>query len=69
MVSEIQLHKAVRHKSVCLLERAFEDEENVYMLLELCTNGVTQPPDRTCSTSSRNANDSPSPRPSTWPTS
>jgi cell cycle serine/threonine-protein kinase CDC5/MSD2 len=53
MISEIHLHKSVKHKSVCQLDRAFEDEENVYMLLELCSNGVLAFSLRTCSTSSR----------------
>lgn len=39
MLSEINLHKSVKHKNICQLERVFEDEENVYMLLELCNNG------------------------------
>jgi serine/threonine protein kinase len=41
MISEIQLHKEVKHRSICQLERAFEDEDHVYMLLELCSNGVS----------------------------
>ena len=40
MISQIQLHKSVKHKSICQLQRAFQDEENVYMLLQLCSNGV-----------------------------
>jgi polo-like kinase 1 len=30
----------LRHPNVVLFEDCFEDEENVYMLLELCENGV-----------------------------
>ena len=40
MLSEINLHRGAKHRNICQLERAFEDEENVYMLLELCSNGV-----------------------------
>jgi serine/threonine protein kinase len=40
MLSEINLHKSVKHRNICQLERVFENEENVYMLLELCSNGV-----------------------------
>jgi serine/threonine protein kinase len=42
MLSEIKLHRQSKHKNICELEKAFEDEENVYMLLELCSNGVTE---------------------------
>lgn len=41
MISEIHLHKSVKHRNICQLDRVFEDEENVYMLLELCPNGVS----------------------------
>lgn len=40
MISEIHLHKSVKHRNICQLDRVFQDEENVYMLLELCPNGV-----------------------------
>ena len=49
MLSEIKLHSRAKHKNICELERAFEDDENVYMLLELCNNGVNSSSFRTCS--------------------
>ncbi|TMW56886.1 hypothetical protein Poli38472_002811 [Pythium oligandrum] len=36
--SEIKIHKSLRHPNVVQFERYFEDEENAYMLLELCRN-------------------------------
>ena len=36
MESEIQIHKQLDHTNVVKFEHFFEDEENVYILLELC---------------------------------
>ncbi|EGD77160.1 PLK protein kinase [Salpingoeca rosetta] len=36
--SEIQIHKSLRHKHVVDFHSFFEDENNVYILLELCPN-------------------------------
>eukprot|EP00347_Sterkiella_histriomuscorum_P022648 403337684 len=36
--SEIQLHRQLIHPNIVKFEHFFEDEENVYMLLELCEN-------------------------------
>lgn len=52
MLSEIKLHSRAKHKNICELERAFEDDDNVYMLLEVCSNGVFPFRLRTCSSSS-----------------
>ena len=38
--TEIRIHRALRHTFVCKFERYFEDNNNVYMLLELCSNNV-----------------------------
>ena len=38
MESEIQIHKQLDHTNVVKFEHFFEDEENVYILLELCEN-------------------------------
>eukprot|EP00668_Euglena_longa_P035297 GGOE01045343.1.p1 GENE.GGOE01045343.1~~GGOE01045343.1.p1 ORF type:complete len:684 (-),score=123.38 GGOE01045343.1:469-2520(-) len=35
--SEIKIHSGLRHHNVVRFERFFEDAENVYILLELCT--------------------------------
>jgi hypothetical protein len=40
MLSEIKLHKQAKHRNICELVKAFEDDEHVYMLLEICSNGV-----------------------------
>jgi len=38
LISEIKIHKSLRHANVVGFEHVFEDQENVYILLELCTN-------------------------------
>ncbi|OMJ70144.1 hypothetical protein SteCoe_31942 [Stentor coeruleus] len=38
LMSEIKIHKSLHHKSIVKFEHFFEDNENVYILLELCTN-------------------------------
>jgi polo-like kinase 1 len=38
LISEIKIHKSIRHPNVVGFEHVFEDQENVYILLELCSN-------------------------------
>lgn len=38
LISEIKIHKALHHPNIVAFEHYFEDHENVYILLELCTN-------------------------------
>ncbi|KAL4504560.1 hypothetical protein ABPG72_010006 [Tetrahymena utriculariae] len=38
LISEIKIHKSLNHQHVVAFEHVFEDHENVYILLELCTN-------------------------------
>ncbi len=38
LINEIKLHKKLRHDNIVNFEHFFEDKENVYILLELCTN-------------------------------
>ena len=40
MLSEINLHRSSKHENICDLKRVFEDEDYIYMLLELCSHGV-----------------------------
>lgn len=37
-MSEIKIHKSLHHTNIVKFEGFFEDNENVYILLELCTN-------------------------------
>lgn len=37
-MSEIKIHKSLHHSNIVKFEGYFEDSENVYILLELCTN-------------------------------
>ncbi|EKX53816.1 hypothetical protein GUITHDRAFT_64205 [Guillardia theta CCMP2712] len=36
--TEIKIHKSLSHKHVVRFEDVFEDKENVYIIMELCTN-------------------------------
>lgn len=38
LMSEIKIHKALNHTNVVGFEHFFEDNENVYLILELCHN-------------------------------
>jgi polo-like kinase 1 len=38
MVHEIKIHRSIAHQNVVKFERFFEDHQNVYLLLELCSN-------------------------------
>ena len=38
LMSEIKIHRSVHHQYIVKFEHFFEDAENVYILLELCTN-------------------------------
>ena len=38
LISEIKIHKSLHHPQVVAFEHYFEDTENVYILLEMCTN-------------------------------
>jgi polo-like kinase 1 len=38
LINEIKLHKKLHHQNIVNFEHFFEDKENVYILLELCSN-------------------------------
>ena len=38
LMSEIKIHKSLNHPNIVKFEHFFEDTDNVYILLELCTN-------------------------------
>ncbi|CAK83826.1 unnamed protein product (macronuclear) [Paramecium tetraurelia] len=38
LITEIKLHKSLHHQHIVQFEDVFEDNENVYILLELCQN-------------------------------
>ena len=38
LVSEIKIHKSLHHDQIVAFEHNFEDNENVYILLEVCQN-------------------------------
>ena len=40
-MSEIKIHRSLNHPNVVAFEHFFEDYENVYILLEMCSNQVT----------------------------
>lgn len=37
-MSEIKIHRSLRHENIVAFEHFFEDSENVYILLEICDN-------------------------------
>lgn len=39
LMSEIKIHRSVHHKGIVNFEHFFEDADNIYILLEICTNG------------------------------
>ncbi len=36
LMSEIKIHRSLKHQYVCQFQHFFEDAENVYILLEIC---------------------------------
>ena len=38
LLSEIRIHRSLNHKHIVKFEHVFEDNDNVYILLEMCTN-------------------------------
>ncbi len=38
LMSEIKIHRSLHHTNIVGFEHFFEDNENVYILLELCSN-------------------------------
>lgn len=40
IINEIELHKTLQHKHVVKFSHHFEDEENIYIFLELCSRKV-----------------------------
>ena len=38
LIKEIKIHRSLKHPNIVNFERYFEDEKNVYILLELCKN-------------------------------
>ena len=38
LLSEIKIHRDLTHINIVKFEHVFEDNENVYILLEMCTN-------------------------------
>ena len=40
-MTEIRLHKGLHHPNIVKFEHVFEDQDNVYIMLELCQNQVS----------------------------
>jgi len=38
LFNEIQIHKSLNHQNIVKFEHYFEDPENVFVMLELCSN-------------------------------
>jgi serine/threonine protein kinase len=39
VLNEIKIHRSLEHDNVCKYENSFEDNKNVYILMEYCQNG------------------------------
>lgn len=37
-MSELKIHRGIRHNHICQFESYFEDTDNIYIVLELCPN-------------------------------
>jgi polo-like kinase 1 len=37
-MSELKIHRGIKHGHICQFENYFEDADNIYILLELCPN-------------------------------
>lgn len=37
-MSEIKIHRSLDHENICKFDHHFEDDINVYIVLEICTN-------------------------------
>lgn len=37
-MTELTIHRQIKHFNICQFQHFFEDSEHVYMLLELCPN-------------------------------
>lgn len=40
ILNEIKIHRSLNHDHICKYEHSFEDQKNVYILLEYCENGT-----------------------------
>jgi cell cycle serine/threonine-protein kinase CDC5/MSD2 len=40
LYAEIKIHRSLHHPNIVKFNECFEDDDNVYMTLELCDNGV-----------------------------
>lgn len=38
LVSEIEIHRSIRHPNIANFDNSFEDAENYYIVMELCPN-------------------------------
>ena len=40
ILNEIKIHRSLNHAHICKYEHSFEDQKNVYILMEYCENGT-----------------------------
>ena len=48
LLTELRVHKDLTHKNIASLLKFFEDDERVYMILELCEGKITRHTSRLC---------------------
>jgi serine/threonine protein kinase len=37
-MSEIKIHRGLRHPNICSFKHFFDDKDHIYMILEMCHN-------------------------------
>jgi len=37
-MTELKIHRGIKHPQICFFEKWFEDDEKIYILIELCHN-------------------------------
>ena len=38
LMSEIKIHRQLKHQHICQFQNFFDDEQNIYIMLEICPN-------------------------------
>ena len=38
VMNELKIHRGIKNPNICFFENWFEDQENIYLILELCPN-------------------------------
>ena len=39
-MKEVSIHKSLNHENICAFKTYFDDDENLYIVTDLCENGT-----------------------------